>query len=252
VGWIRFADPPTENLSVNVLSSQMQGYATSTAGDISLDCATTSIGNICNPPSIDYRVTNDNGVLSGYAWNDIYGWISMSCKNTEGSSCSSYGVTIDGATGDFSGYAWNDIIGWISFNCASTADNCNTASYKVNSTWRATSTVATLDSTIFDTGIAQGAQPNSIMWNGTWPANTSVLFQIASSNAVNGPWNYVGVDGTTATYYSDNTTGPGVSIPVSYTNHNNKRYLRYRTILVSNATSSVTPVVTDVVINWSR
>jgi len=54
--------------------------------------------------------------LSGYAWNDNIGWISMNCTNT--SSCGSvdYGVNVQTTGRNMSGYAWSDNVGWISFN----------------------------------------------------------------------------------------------------------------------------------------
>lgn len=48
--------------------------------------------------------------LSGYAWSDNIGWISMSGPL--------HSVAVNSGTGAFSGYAWSDNIGWISFNPA--------------------------------------------------------------------------------------------------------------------------------------
>lgn len=48
--------------------------------------------------------------VSGYAWSDNIGWISMRSTTTP-----SYGVSISESTGYFSGYAWSDNIGWIDF-----------------------------------------------------------------------------------------------------------------------------------------
>ncbi len=45
--------------------------------------------------------------LTGYAWSDTIGWISL--------SGSTYGISFD-SNGDMSGYAWSDTIGWISAN----------------------------------------------------------------------------------------------------------------------------------------
>ena len=45
--------------------------------------------------------------LSGYAWTENIGWISM--------SGSGYSVNIDKSTGLFSGWAWSENIGWINF-----------------------------------------------------------------------------------------------------------------------------------------
>ena len=50
--------------------------------------------------------------ISGWAWSDTIGWISM--------SGSGYGLSMD-ATGVVSGYAWSDNIGWVSANAADLA-----------------------------------------------------------------------------------------------------------------------------------
>jgi hypothetical protein len=248
VGWIRF-NTPSGAMSVNVTNSKITGYATSTAGDISFDCATTSIGDICGQSN--YGVTNDGlGNISGYAWNDIYGWISFDCHNTGGCASSTYQTTIDGS-GYFQNYAWNDIIGWISFNCANTG-TCGTSDYKVKTTWNPTSTIALLDSTIFDTQQTTGAQIHSIIWHGEEPTATSVRFQIATSNNASSSWVFMGPDGTSNSWYPQDTTlTAGDSIPVDYTVHNNARYIRYRIQLASNPASSTSPRVDDVIINWS-
>ncbi len=249
VGWIRF-NTAGGGLSVTVTNTLVQGYATSTAGDISLDCGTTSVGSICGG-SVDYKVTNDgSGNLSGYAWNDVYGWISFDCHNTNACAQSSYQVTID-SNGDFSNYAWNDVIGWISFNCVNTL-GCGSSSYKVKTSWAPSATIATLDSSIFDTGVSAGAQLHSLVWRGSKPAGTSVQFQIAASNDSSGPWTYIGPDGTSSSYYPQDTSlGAGVSIPLDYSFHNNYRYFRYRVRLSSNSNSSAAPRIDDIIINWT-
>ncbi|MFW0871308.1 MAG: hypothetical protein ACKKL4_02545 [Patescibacteria group bacterium] len=55
--------------------------------------------------------------LSGWAWSDNIGWISMNCTNTESCDTVDYGVTVSGtgATQALSGWAWSDNIGWINF-----------------------------------------------------------------------------------------------------------------------------------------
>ncbi len=52
--------------------------------------------------------------LSGYAWSDTIGWVSLNCTNP-GSCTPAYGVNVSN-TGAISGYAWSEHIGWISFN----------------------------------------------------------------------------------------------------------------------------------------
>jgi hypothetical protein len=248
IGWIDFYSTN----SVLVTSGPAHGYASSSIGDISLDCATSRNGNICGQSN--YDVTNDgSGNLSGWGWNDQYGWISF-CGGQGTGSCPgsiTYQAQVDMSTGVFKGnstdYAWNDVVGWIAFNCASYS-GCGTSNYElvVGGT---TSTVALLDSTPYDTGVSGGAQLNSILWQGSLPAGTNVYFQFASSNSANGPWNFVGPDGTANTFYGPTT--PGTSYKVDYTLHNNKRYFEYRVTLYSDAYLFNAPRVDEINVNWS-
>jgi len=63
-------------------------------------------------------VAEDNDNVSGFAWSENIGWISLNCRNQElgepRCSDSNYGINIED-TGDFSGYAWSENIGWINF-----------------------------------------------------------------------------------------------------------------------------------------
>ncbi|MBI4085510.1 MAG: hypothetical protein HY432_03345 [Candidatus Liptonbacteria bacterium] len=241
VGWMDFYNTDT----ITVSSQNLIGYASSSVGDISLDCHTTRSGDICSQSN--YQVTNDgSGNLSNWGWNDTYGWISFDCNNNGGCGSSNYRVYID-ANGNFHNYAWNDTVGWISFNC----DNyggCGSSNYKVLTSWTATSAIATLDSTTYDTGVSSGAQLNSVMWHGTLPAGTAVRFQFATSNSSSGPWSFMGTDGTSNTYYN---TGQDVSLKLDYSLFNNARYFRYKIFLVSDAAQSLSPTVNEVLINWS-
>lgn len=56
--------------------------------------------------------------VSGFAWSDTIGWISM--NSTSDGSPINYGVNVQ-VGGDLSGYAWSDNIGWISFNATDVA-----------------------------------------------------------------------------------------------------------------------------------
>jgi hypothetical protein len=126
IGWIDFGTYGNVTLSPNATTT---GYASSSVGQIALDCATSPSATCLH----QYGVVQDNsGNLSGFAWNDGIGWISFNCSSeistsSPNGSCASQGgfdykVTIDSNTGFFSGWAWNDIVGWISFNCDHTAD----------------------------------------------------------------------------------------------------------------------------------
>lgn len=270
IGWIDFC-----NLSggactssagvysdVNIYGNRLEGYAKSSVGPIVLNCKTTPNGDIC--VTRDFKVVNNgSGLLSGYAWNDVIGWISFWCGNEGVGECaaSNYRVSID-ASGDFSGFAWNEVIGWISFNCADDFDvatpgvqsSCGTSDYKINTSWRiGPSASGVLTSSVFDTGVVEGAALNTIMWQGVKPAGTSVKFRIASSMLPTGPWadsNFVGPDNSSTDYYVP--AGPDAPLSLDRDDHLNKRYFKYRIFLESDTAGLAAPSVDDIIINWSR
>ncbi|MBN2197713.1 hypothetical protein JW698_00735 [Candidatus Wolfebacteria bacterium] len=240
IGWIDFYFDDTE-----VTRERVKGYVNSSIGYIALDCQTTPVGDICS--NSDFAVLNDgSGNLSGWAWNDAIGWISFDSA-TAGSSYI-YQVIINSLTGDFSGWAWNDTVGWISFNC-SDINICSTSNYKVKTTWVAEPITASLISSVFDTQRIGGTAINTIMWQGEQPTDTSVKFQIASSNSSDGPWLYLGPDGSDTTYYT--STGPNDSVQINLQYHNNHRYFRYKVFLVSDNGQNKTPRIDDIIINYS-
>jgi hypothetical protein len=79
---------------------------------------------------------------------------------------------------------------------------------------------------------------STLSWNGSTPANTSLKFQVAGSNNANGPFTFVGPDGTAATFF---TTSPVNLQPQFY----NFRYLEYEAFLAS-TDNNVTPTLSDV------
>lgn len=238
LGWFNYYSSG----NVQVTDSRLKGWAESAAGEISLDCATSPAGDICTPSNY-YVANNGGGVLSGYAWSDAYGWISFNCSNHSGCGTSNYSVTINPNTGVFSGYAWNDVLGWISFNCA---DFSCAYDYKVVTSWRFTPPSGVLDSTPIDTGVT-GAQVNGITWKGVEPSGTEVRLQVATAATSTGPWNYLGPDGTSASYY---TPDASAGAPLYPWIHPAGRYIAYRLILLS-TTITDTPRVDDVVVRWS-
>jgi len=261
IGWIDFYY--TNN--VNVTISKIEGYASSSVGHIAFDCATSpSPPAGCDTTYSNWKVSNDgNGNLSGWAWSEGIGWISFDCHNPETGgtapdySCiqSLYQVKIDGS-GNFSGWAWNDVIGWFSFNCNNSGigDTCASGGgydYKVKTSWVATAITGTLLSSIFDTGVANGAAFNSIMWKGLQPAGTAVKFQFASSNSPSSFPEPVGPNGTSLATDTYNPTGPNASIALNRLYHNNHRYYRYKIILETNITRTLSPRADDVFVNWS-
>ncbi|HXM51120.1 MAG TPA: Ig-like domain repeat protein, partial [Pyrinomonadaceae bacterium] len=78
---------------------------------------------------------------------------------------------------------------------------------------------------------------STFSWNATVPANTSLKFQLAGANNVNGPFNFVGPDGTAATFF---TTSPVQLSPQFY----NLRFVEYKALLAT-TDSTVTPTVND-------
>ena len=77
--------------------------------------------------TVNYKVANDgNGNLSGYAWSENTGWINFGVFTNS--------VVIN-SSGEFTGYAWGENIGWISLNCSNT-NSCGTVDYKVKTGWR--------------------------------------------------------------------------------------------------------------------
>lgn len=243
IGWINFYNTNT----VNVTSQKLTGYADSPAGYISLDCATSPNGDIC--AQSNYKVLNNGaGDLSGWAWNDQYGWISF-CGGQNTPDCpgtNAYQVLINPSTGVFTGWAWNDTAGWISFNCSDT-NGCGTSNYKVITSWRATSTTGYLESSTFDTSINGGAHLNSFLWRGNQPVGTLVRFQFAVSNSSSGPWTFWGPNGSDSYY----VVGPDTPQTLNYSLFNNYRYFRYRATLVSNQAQTETPRIDEIIINWS-
>jgi hypothetical protein len=79
-----------------------------------------------------------------------------------------------------------------------------------------------------DSNPVDGLTPiwSTFSWNGATPANTSLQFQIAGSNNVYGPFNFVGPDGTSGTFF---TTSPANLQSQFY----NFRYLKYKAFLAT-------------------
>jgi hypothetical protein len=78
---------------------------------------------------------------------------------------------------------------------------------------------------------------STFSWNASTPANTSLKFQLAGSNNPNGPFTFVGPDGTAGTFF---TTSPVQLSPQFY----NLRFLEYKALLAT-TDGNVTPVLSD-------
>jgi len=261
IGWV---DMRNSNI-VKVGDYSMEGYGLSSSmGEFAFDCATAP-GADCNPP---YHVSNDRrGRLSGWAWNDIIGWISF-CGETSNllADCldlaaNPYRVLIDRSNGKFSGYAWNDAVGWFSFDSAqhvpnAACDDLNAGNrYCTITEWRPTATTGTIESIVYDTSVQGGAQLNSIVWRGITPGDSLVDFEIAVSDNLT----------------LDDLTQYDISAPsdqAPFRVHNgaeeyrvilndanreklyNKRYIRYK-VNLSDGAGLETPRVDEIIMNWS-
>lgn len=247
--------------------------------------------NICADSFNYFVSNDSNGNLAGWAWSDGVGWTSFCGNASGGSTYNgttwvcpaspTYQVIIrDNGTGsrDFSNYAWNDSVGWISFNSCQPA--CGGIAYKVKTYWGSLSTPQSgdLTSNTIDTcpsGEAictDGVAYNYILWQGNLNGSSnSVKFQLATSSCENGAtdagtcvsspgWGgtktsgdgaFVGPDGFASSFYGNPTTLPAIPTPINNLNHNNKRYYRYKVYLTKSASSPESPVIDDIVINWS-
>lgn len=77
----------------------------------------------------------------------------------------------------------------------------------------------------------------NISWNASVPGGTTLQFRVAGSNNINGPFNFVGPDGTAGTSFSNSA---------SLAQFNGMRYLRYQATMTS--TGAATPTINDVTI----
>lgn len=98
-------------------------------------------------------------------------------------------------------------------------------------------TAGTLESNILDIGAS--AAFNYMTFTAAQPANTSIRFQVAANND-GATWNYVGPDGTAATYFTTASALPYATVG---------RYFRYKATFT--ATTTATPILQDVTFNYS-
>ncbi len=100
-----------------------------------------------------------------------------------------------------------------------------------------TNATGTLQSSTFDTGTTSNFY--ALNWTPlSQSGSTSVAFQFATSPSSTGPWNFVGPNGTSNSYYNS----PGTTIS---TTNNNTEYARYLAYL-STKVATVTPAINDV------
>jgi uncharacterized repeat protein (TIGR01451 family) len=99
-------------------------------------------------------------------------------------------------------------------------------------------------SSLKDANPASGSTASwtTLSWTESTPANTQLRFQAAASNSQYGPFNFVGPDGTAATYFT--TTGSSLN------QFSGMRYLQYRAFL-STTNSAATPTLNDATVCFS-
>src|SRR5438270_13179092 len=98
----------------------------------------------------------------------------------------------------------------------------------------------TLVSSLKDANPANSATANwsTLSWTADTPTNTTIQFQAAASNNVNGPFNFVGPDGTAGTFFSNGG---------SLAQFTGSRYLKYQALL-STTDSTATVSLHDVTV----
>ena len=112
-----------------------------------------------------------------------------------------------------------------------------------------------LTSAVFDSGVADGAAYNSILWIGTIGTG-NVKFQLATADNAGGPWTYYGSSciGGSGDWFIASVADTPVELlcPAQF---NNKQYYRYkiRICSASNCTDvgATSPIVEDVVVSWA-
>ena len=218
----------TPNLTLSIRS-------TSAGLPVGADLATTTITGFSNSSSVYYTATfsSPTTVTSGTQ----YALILRPAANPSVGS----------------GYFW------VRANPSSYANGQRVTTVDSGATWAADSTrdfnfktyilayqsSGTLTSSTKDSSpqAANASVWTTLSWTASTPANTSVTFQAAGSNNPNGPFNFVGPDGTAGTFFT--VTGASLS------QFNGLRYLKYKAYLAT-TNSTVTPTLSDVTICFTN
>lgn len=246
MGWIDMKSTNTV-----MVGSTVEGYASSSLGDISFDCATMRTSPGCTNPN--FKTTKDeNGLLSGWAWNDTVGWISMSGTTTDAQAYQARVVPYgDGIRSYLRGFGWNDVVGWVNFDCLDSS-SCASNAYKTQTDADAalSSPSAEFVSKLFDMGTSAGVL-NTIAWRGSQPSGATVEFKIATGTATST------LMGDMDTVFAASSWIPVSAYPAGPTKLTQalvgvpvegRRYFRYR-VRLSGAGNS--PRIDDILIGWS-
>ena len=102
----------------------------------------------------------------------------------------------------------------------------------------------TFVSSLKDSNPAPGVSTTwtTMSWTATVPVNTTLRFQVAASSNSAGPFNFVGPDGSSATYFSNGA---------SLAQFDGNRYLKYEAIFTS-SNSTQTPTLNDVTVCFNN
>ncbi len=189
------------------------------------------------------------------------------------------------------GHAWSSELGWIRFGGLPISINPAPTDYPLASIGFQPPPPQTpyLISRIFDTCLTAprcGAAINTVSWRGVRPSDSTVRFQVASSDCENGAANpscdalsscggancwdldsdglcgagkscFQGPAGSSsdADFYEPTEIvalsgffGPA---KINLSHHNNKRYVRYKAMLLWSFVPAQSPEINDIIINWS-
>ncbi len=81
---------------------------------------------VFSPNSVSAATAESNSNVSGWAFANTVGWISLSDQNTgSGSGVGTYGVNLDFSTGELTGFGWSEKAGWICFGSSCGATECD-------------------------------------------------------------------------------------------------------------------------------
>ncbi|MBN8885069.1 MAG: DUF11 domain-containing protein [Rudaea sp.] len=102
----------------------------------------------------------------------------------------------------------------------------------------------TFDSSVKDANPIANANVTwtTLSWDAATPTNTAVRFQVAGSASLAGPFNFVGPDNTSATYFNNGA---------SLSQFNGLRYLKYRAVL-STSNLNTTPALNDATVCYAN
>ncbi|MDD3434821.1 MAG: hypothetical protein PHD96_02755 [Candidatus Pacebacteria bacterium] len=106
-----------------------------------------------------------------------------------------------------------------------------------------------LISSILDTGVSDGSNFYTLIWQGELCDNCQARIQLASSNSPSGPWVYYGPT-STDDYYQPSANSLTILSYTGASSHQNKRYIRYKIELVSYEDQS--PRVDSISINYAK